>query len=98
MTEMTYNEEKLRAIYEKVIETPNKNSPKKGFIICPECGEEILMIPTLKVMSEAIENHVQKHKSQLRGNPIKGHQVAIFVRLSLMTQVLQQSCKTNILN
>jgi hypothetical protein len=96
MTEMIYDDDKLRAIYQKVIETPNKNAPKKGFIRCHECGEEILIIPTLKVMSEAIENHVRKHKEQLKGNPIREHQVAILVRLSLMTQVLQRSCKLQI--
>jgi hypothetical protein len=96
MTQATYDEEKLRAIYKKVIEEPNKNVAKKGFIRCPECGEEILMIPTLKVMNEPIENHVRKHKEQLIGDPIKEHQTAIFIRLSLMEQVLLYACKPQI--
>jgi hypothetical protein len=96
MTQATYDEEKLRAIYQKVIEEPNKNVAKKGFIRCPECGEEILMIPTLKVMNEAIENHVRKHKEQLIEHPIKEHQTAIFIRLSLMEQVLQYACKPQV--
>jgi hypothetical protein len=96
MTQALYDEEKLKAIYQKVIEEPNKNAATKGFIRCHECGEEILMIPTLRVMHEAIENHVQKHKEQLKGDPIKEHQTAIFVRLSLVAQVLQCACKTQI--
>ena len=96
MTQAIYDEEKLRAIYKKVIEEPNKNVAKKGFIRCPECGEEILIIPTLRVMHEAIENHVCKHKEQLKREPIKEHQTAIFVRLSLMEQVLQYACKPQV--
>ena len=93
MTDLAYDENKLKELYERAVELPNKNVPSKGFIRCPECGEEILMIPTLRVMSEAIENHVRKHKELLKDTPIREHQIAIFVRLSLMTQVLQLSCK-----
>ncbi len=96
MTELTYNDSELRAIYQKVIEEPNRNVAKKGFIRCPECGEEILMIPTLRVMHEAIENHVRLHKEQLKADPIKEHQTAIFIRLSLMEQVLQYACRPQI--
>ena len=92
MTQALYNEDKLRAIYQKVIEEPNKEAATKGFIRCPECGEEILMIPTLRVMHQAIENHVRKHKERLRADPIREHQMAIFIRLSLVTQVLQCAC------
>lgn len=96
MTQIIYDDDKLRAIYQKVIELPNKNVAKKGFIRCPECGEEILMIPTLRVMHEAIENHVHFHKEQLKADPIKQHQTAIFIRLSLMGQVLQYACRIQI--
>lgn len=91
-----YNEETLRAIYQRVIEEPNKTVTKKGFIKCPECGEEILMIPTLRVMHEAIENHIHMHKEQLKSDPIKEHQIAITIRLSLTGQVLQYACNPKI--
>jgi hypothetical protein len=93
MTQVIYDDNKLKTIYEKVIEEPNKNASKKGFIKCPDCGEEILMIPTLRVMNEAIENHVHKHKEQLKETPIKEYQTVIFIRLALMGQVLQKSCR-----
>jgi hypothetical protein len=96
MTQVTYNEDKLREIYQKVIEEPNKNSAKIGFIKCPECGEEILMIPTLRMMNDAIENHVKKHKELLKDDPIKEYQTAIFIRLSLVGQVLQCACKLQV--
>ena len=96
MTEATYDDEKLKAIYRKVIEEPNKNVARKGFIRCPECGEEILMIPTLRVMNKAIEDHVCKHKEQLKANPVKQHQTAILIRLSLMGQVLRYAYKPQV--
>lgn len=96
MTEVIYDDSKLKSIFEKVIEEPNRNTMKKGLIACPECGEEILMIPTLRVMKEAIENHVHKHKEELKADPIKSHQIAIFVRLALMEQVLQQACNIQV--
>ncbi len=92
----TYDAEKLKALYQKVVEEPKKVIPKKGFIKCPECGEEILMIPTLRVMNEAIENHVRLHKDQLKDDPIKMHQKAISIRLTLMGQVLQLACRQQV--
>jgi hypothetical protein len=54
------------------------------------------MIPTLRIMHKAIEDHVHVHKEQLKGDPIKAHQVAILVRLSLVGQVLQFACNTQL--
>lgn len=96
MAQATYDNEKIKAIYRKTIEEPNKNTIKKGCIKCPDCGGEILMIPTLRVMHEAIENHVQKHKEQLRADPILKQQTAISIRLSLLSQVLSYACKANV--
>jgi hypothetical protein len=96
MIESVYNEAEIKELYERVVEKPNKNNHKRGFVKCPECEEEILMIPTLRVMSEAIENHIQKHKELLAADLIRAHQVAIHVRLSLMSQVLQQACNLQI--
>jgi hypothetical protein len=96
VTQVVYEYEELQAIYQKSIEEPNKCITKKGFIKCPECGEEILMIPTLRVMHEAIERHISKHKEVLRENPIREHQTAISIRLSLTGQVLQYACKPQV--
>lgn len=93
MTELTFDESRLREIYLKVVEEPNKCSYRKDCIKCPECGEEILMIPTLRVMNQAIENHIHRHKEELRDAPIKEHQIAITIRLALVCQVLQQATK-----
>ena len=87
-----YNEN-LEQIYLRVVEEPNKNYSKKGLIKCPECGEEILMIPTLRIMNNAIERHIHIHKEQLKNEPIKKHQTAINIRLDLMSQVLKQACR-----
>jgi DNA-directed RNA polymerase subunit RPC12/RpoP len=89
MTEVIFNEDELKEIYQKVILEPNKKGAKLRFIKCPQCGTEILMVPTLKAMNIAIENHICQHKQQLQDTPIKQHETAIAIRLSLMRQVLK---------
>jgi hypothetical protein len=65
MTQAAYDKNKLKAIYEKVVQKPNSNAAKKRFIKCPKCHEQILLVPTLRVMQQAIENHIAKHKEEL---------------------------------
>jgi len=96
METSVYNEEKLRTLYLKVVEEPRRAAATRNLIICPECGAKILMIPTLRVMNEAIENHIQIHKEQLKDDPIRAHQKAISIRIALMGQVLQKSCKPKV--
>jgi hypothetical protein len=88
-----FDDEKLGQMYTKVVENANKDPTKKGYIKCPSCGEEILMIPTLRVMKEAIEKHVQIHKDQIKKDRVLKYQTPIFIRLALMRQVLQQVYK-----
>jgi hypothetical protein len=83
--------DKLRELYLKVVSEPNDSYFKRGFIRCPECGEEILMVPTLHKMSEAIENHVKLHKELPGGSPLLNQQVAMHIRLDLAQQVLVQA-------
>lgn len=82
--------ENLKELYQKVVTQPNNGHLKKGYIRCPECGEEILMLPALRKMSEAIENHVKIHKEHLNTTPsIMQQQTAMHIRLDLAQQVLQ---------
>lgn len=39
-----------------------ENSNPKKYISCPHCGEQILMMPSLSLMIEAIENHLSTHR------------------------------------
>jgi hypothetical protein len=55
------------------------------------------MIPTLRKMNEAIENHVQIHKEQLKANPLIEHHTAMHIRLDLAQQVLQQASSPTLL-
>jgi len=48
-------------MYENVGKEENCSTQKK-YIVCPECGEQILMVPVLAQMIEAIENHLSTHK------------------------------------
>lgn len=93
---ITNDTEKLQQIYERVVEAANKELPRKGLIKCPDCSEEILVIPSLKLMSKAIQNHIQGHREQLKSEPIKEYQTAIRIRLSLMEQIMQQACRLQI--
>jgi hypothetical protein len=96
MSSAVFDDERIKVLYARVVAEPAKEAAKKNLIRCPECGEEILMIPTLRVMNVAIENHVCLHREQLRADPIRGHQKAISIRLALMGQVLQRACRQQI--
>jgi hypothetical protein len=91
-----FDDEKLKMLYERVVVEPSRDVVKKNLIRCPECGEEILMVPTLRVMNVAIENHICLHREHLRADPIRAHQKAISIRLALMGQVLQRACRQQI--
>ena len=82
---------RLKQLYMKVVSEPNHDCLKRGFIKCPECSEEILMIPSLRAMNEAIENHVKVHKESLKMNPLIMHSKSINIRLDLAQQVLLQA-------
>jgi hypothetical protein len=66
-------------------------------IRCPDCGEEILMVPVLSEMIEAIENHISTHKeprAQLNADLQLHHPVAPTpLRESLTEQVLTRAAE-----
>jgi hypothetical protein len=86
----------LEEMYLKVVSEPNDNYQKRGFIKCPECGDEILMIPTLRTMNQAIENHVRIHKALLDDCPLERQKTAIQIRLDLAQQVLKQASRPDL--
>lgn len=91
------DDENLREMYLKVVTGPNDNYLRRGFIKCPDCGEQILMIPTLRKMSEAIESHVKIHKELIKDNSLLKHHTAMQIRLDLAQQVLQQASSPHLL-
>ena len=60
-------------------------------IRCPECGEEILMVPTLGKMIEAIENHVSSHRRQPNTDVTVARLKMPSIRIDLTKQVLLQA-------
>jgi DNA-directed RNA polymerase subunit RPC12/RpoP len=86
----------IEEMYLKAVSEPNDNYQKRGYIKCPECGDEILMIPTLKTMNQAIENHVKIHKELLKNNPLERQKTAIQIRLDLAQQVLKQASRPDL--
>ncbi len=91
------NEDNLEELYLKVVSGPNDDHLRRGFIKCPDCGDEILMSPTLRKMNQAIENHVKVHKEILKDRPILKQQTAMQIRLDLAQQVLQQASSPDLI-
>jgi len=85
------SEKELQDMYFKVVSEPNNFLQKKGFIRCPECSKEILMIPSLKAMNTAIENHVKIHKALLKTTSPFMNTKPMAIRLDLAQQVLLQA-------
>ncbi len=81
--------EKPSQMYANAV-VPNHSHAKKGFIKCPECGEEILITPVLGKMNEAIEDHILLHKEKLESNLLLKYAKPINIRLALANQVLHQ--------
>ncbi len=65
-------------------------------IRCPDCGEEIVMVPILSQMIEAIESHISTHKMH-SGAPRSElpllHPRAPEIRENLTEQVLQRAAE-----
>ena len=59
---MEINKECNKNSKENINKTSNQELPKK-YIKCPECGEAILMVPTLGEMIASIESHIVSHKT-----------------------------------
>lgn len=62
-------------------------------IIRCECGAEILMVPDLKGMSEAIEAHAEKHAKEAE-NPVEAEVIADRIRENLIGQVFKKASIT----
>lgn len=67
---------------------------KMRCIRCPECGEQILMVPTLGKMIEAIDNHISTHRKQQNGGISEATLEPTNIRTDLTEQVLEQASKT----
>ena len=75
---------------ENVTETNNQELPKK-YIKCPECGEAILMVPTLGEMIASIENHIISHKSHPHADMKVPHLKTPAIQLDLAQQAILQA-------
>ena len=62
-------------------------------IKCSSCGAKIMLVPNVKLMSEAIEAHVEKHKQKMK-DPKAAQEIAECVRDDLITQVLKKASRT----
>jgi ArsR family metal-binding transcriptional regulator len=61
-------------------------------IKCSSCGVEIMMVPTVKLMSETIEAHVLEHKQKVK-DPKAAETEAERIRDDLIAQLLDKASK-----
>jgi hypothetical protein len=73
-------------------ESEESSQTLNRFIRCPDCGEEIAMVPVLGQMIEAIENHIATHKDH-PNHDFKVHPKAPCIRDDLTVQVLQRAAE-----
>jgi DNA-directed RNA polymerase subunit RPC12/RpoP len=69
-------------------------SHQNRYIRCPDCGEQIMMVPDVTQMIEAIENHISTHKvgEYPKHDPIM-HPKAPIIREDLTEQVLMRAAE-----
>ena len=70
-----------------------KNDSPRGkltMITCSSCGAEIMLVPDVKLMSQAIEAHVEKHKLRAKNSPV-AEEEAERIRDDLIKQVFQKA-------
>jgi hypothetical protein len=65
----------------------NQQSPKK-YIRCPECGEAILMVPSLDEMIASIDDHLTSHRKQPHNDLTVAHLKKPALQLDLAQQAL----------
>jgi hypothetical protein len=56
------------------------------------CGFEILLVHSARVLSEAIESHVEDHKQKVK-DPEVSEAEAERIRVDLITQAFEEACK-----
>ena len=57
------------------------------------CGAKILLVPDIKLMSKAIETHVQEHTKKIKGSQKDVDAEAERVRDDLIAKVLNKACE-----
>jgi hypothetical protein len=61
-------------------------------IKCSVCGEEIMIFPNVKLMSAAIEAHVEAHKQKVKDRKAAEAEAEL-IRDDLIAQVLERASK-----
>ncbi|MCW4029547.1 MAG: hypothetical protein NWE92_07870 [Candidatus Bathyarchaeota archaeon] len=68
-----------------------KTGDKKGLpMIRCHCGKEILVVPDVKLMSEAIDAHAEEHKKRIK-DPKQAEEEAEHIRDELIAQLFDKA-------
>lgn len=73
------------------VNVKNNRELQKKYIKCPECGEAILMVPTLSEMIASIENHIISHRSHPHDDTKVPHLKSPAIQLDLAQQAILQA-------
>ena len=76
----------------RVSRKKSSTKDKVAVIRCMRCGAEIIVESNVKLMSEAIEVHVEQHRSKLK-NPLKAEAEAVQIQDDLIAQVFDAASK-----
>ena len=68
-------------------------SPSLPIIRCSFCGQKILLVPNVKLMSEALEAHAIEHAKKIR-DPKEAETEAGRILDSLIVKVLKRASRT----
>ncbi len=73
-------------------------TPKGMVKVRCECGDEILLLPDLKEMGKAIDDHVELHLQNLKGSPCttaKAEQLKDMLVAQVLTKASQSEEEEN---
>jgi len=72
---------------------PSNTQTLNRYIRCPECGEQIQMVPVLSQMIQNIETHLETHREQSKTDLTVPQINELCIRDNLTEQVLQRAAE-----
>ena len=69
------------------------NPTNLKYVRCPECGEQIPMVPVLSQMIQNIEDHLETHRQNQQSDLTVPQINELYIQDSLTEQVLQRAAE-----
>jgi hypothetical protein len=88
MLKANRTEKEVKNLPTRIASKKSSSANKLPSIKCSSCGAEIVLVQNVKLVSEAVEAHVESHRSKIK-NPIRSEAEAERIRDDLITQVFK---------